>query len=204
MTKIQDPKLSMEEKETAWQQAMLYNKQALVLNPGNAEYWLQFGQFQYLWSRQIKNDTEKSAALLQDAASSYEAAARMRPTWGYTWINLAQVRMVQGKEHWAEAVSHLERAMVLAPWEPSVQQNVVRLGFVMWSTLDERMQNDILNVAVRGMVLYPQEILDLVKRYEKRQKFQPLVRYHPKLRTEFDKYFGTISSIEKEVEGTRP
>ncbi|MBF0424968.1 MAG: hypothetical protein HQL66_04000 [Magnetococcales bacterium] len=201
-TKLHDPKVSFEEKESAWQQAVHYNRQALSLHPGNAEYWLQLGQLHYVWSRQIKEDIERSASLLAEAASNYEMAANIRPTWGYTWINLAQVRMVQGRERWGEAVTDLERAMVLAPWEPTVQQNVVRLGFILWSVLEDRLQNDVLNVAVRAMQSSPYPILELVQRYGKREQIQHLVRRHARLRIEFDKYFETISQgADRSVDG---
>ncbi|MBF0136496.1 MAG: hypothetical protein H7833_18420 [Magnetococcus sp. DMHC-1] len=204
LVRIQDPKLSLEEKEKVWKQAVVYGKHALELHPGNAEYWLHFGQLQYIWSRQIKEDTVRASALLQEAVVSYETAARLRPTWGYTWINLAQVRMVQGRDHWPESVLHLERAMVFAPWEPSVQLNVVRLGFTLWSSLEERLQNDILNVALRVMGHSPHQVLELVKRHGKKDNILPLVRFQPTLRAEFDKYFGIVSSGEKEIVKERP
>ncbi|MBF0177091.1 MAG: hypothetical protein HQL63_09625 [Magnetococcales bacterium] len=204
LARIQDPKLSDEEREKAWEEAIRYNREALNLHPGNAEYWLQLGQFQYLWSRRVKDDAKKATDLLKEAAGSYEMAAKICPTWGYTWINLAQVKMVQGSQYWGEAAIHLERAMVFAPWESSVQRNAVRLGFILWGALDERMRSEVINVAIRAMASFPHEILELVKRYEKRESVQPLVRFQPKLRAEFDKYFGLVSSSDAEKGSLRP
>ena len=62
-----------------------------------------------------------------------------RPSWGYAWAHYAENQLLLGKQgpdfHLA-----LEKAIVLAPWEPWVQLKVAWIGMVSWDHLPNRMR----------------------------------------------------------------
>ncbi|MBF0623466.1 MAG: hypothetical protein HQL82_01530 [Magnetococcales bacterium] len=193
---MRNPEVTPELREQLWQRMMEHLTRATSLNPGNADLCLHLGRLQYThglpnWEK----DPEKQQAHLQAAVDYYERATVLRPTWGYSWVNLAQARIRLGREHWSQAAQDLERAMVFAPQEPGVQGGLLPLGFRIWPILDDRIRGDLLSVAHREAEKNPEQakrVLTLVRRHDLGAEFLPRISGNPTLLRLFRKHVGPL------------
>ena len=79
------------------------------------------------------------------AADYYRLAIKRRPTWPYTWADLALMKYRLGELD--EEYSHaLHTAIQMGPWEPSVQYMVGFLGFQTWDKLGQKDRAFIIKV----------------------------------------------------------
>lgn len=68
----------------------------------------------------------------------YILAAEARPTWGYSWANLAVAKWRAGMTS-VDIVDDAERAFKYAPWEFEVLEKLAFVGFAYWKD-DPRME----------------------------------------------------------------
>ena len=82
---------------------------------------------------------------LDRAASHLERAARLRPAWGRTWADLANVHYLRG--HYTRSLADLRTAMRLTPYELATQQLIVGTGFALWPVLDDTDRAALMTIA---------------------------------------------------------
>jgi hypothetical protein len=134
---------------------------------------LQAAQHLDPWNPQILADlgraTEESAARFRPweeaagrkrrrALEYYRRAAVLRPTWPYTWVNIAQAKLSLAEidQEFREA---LGRAADLGPWEPEVQLTVGELGLATWHLLPPETRRIITVSLKKGLRLKPQQLI---------------------------------------------
>lgn len=135
-----------------WRDALRRLGQASRLNPWNADYAAELGRH-YAWlAWREQGSPDRSAVYRKASADSYRTAIRLRPTWGFAWINFAESRMLAGQND-QETHRALQRAMDLAPLEPDTQLKVLLVGFSLWDTLPEATRDEVRATLRRAILL---------------------------------------------------
>jgi len=92
----------------------------------------------------------ESAGYRSISRASYLDAIRIRPTWGFAWINYAEADLLARGNN-ASTHFALRRAISLAPYEPKVQLKVLALGFSLWDSLSEDILEGIRDTLKRAV-----------------------------------------------------
>ena len=88
-------------------------------------------------------------------------SAELRPTSGYTYSIVAQVKQLRGER---DAIFHkaLSQAVQYGPWEPGVQDNVMEVGARAWDILTERERDAVRQTIRRALEVRPDETKDFL------------------------------------------
>ena len=150
-------------REEDWNKVVLYAKAAVDKDPDNPDLLSLMGNV-YEWNafhseNQIQNNQQRRLAL-----EYYRKAVELRPQWPYTWsgIALLKLRMDEFDEEFHSA---LKNAMELGPWEPRVQKTIAEVGLNAWDKLEYAQRILIVENIRRGVVMQPQVMLDVLKKY---------------------------------------
>jgi tetratricopeptide (TPR) repeat protein len=122
-----------------WSAAYSRISLARRLNPLSADHSADLGRLMDWQSLQQSSEGALSMLYRERASRFYREAIEKRPSWGYAWANYAQSQLLLGNRE-EEVLPALEKAIVLAPWEPQVQRKVAWIGIASWDRLPGRLR----------------------------------------------------------------
>lgn len=102
---------------------------------------------------------------------------RKRPSWGFAWAHYAENELLSGNRA-GEFQAALQKAMLLAPWEPQVQRKVAWMGMATWNELPIYMR-DMVEQSIRRAAAIdsdPEELVRLAVQYNWLDRLQPMMR----------------------------
>ncbi len=143
---------------------------ALRFFSGNPDLQDIRGQIAELSADRPGISLQERKRLLEDAADSYRAAIAERPLWPYSWANLMTVKDKQGLID-REYRQALNQCAALGPWEPAVQQQMIRSGLKRWSLLSVGDRERILAAMDRALRIQPGKLLDIARRFNRPDLF---------------------------------
>ncbi len=114
-----------------WQQVRELVHAALDWTPEDPRL-LQLAGRLYEWGALIGQAREERS---DQALRYYRASLSRRPTWPYAWAELAAAKARFGQID-AEFQRAFARALETGPWEPEVQLNIARAGFLAFRQLN--------------------------------------------------------------------
>lgn len=117
-------------KEQEWQRARELVRVALGWTPEDPRLLQQAGRL-YEWGALIAPRAESRGA---QALQYYRDSLARRPAWPYAWADLAVAKARFGQID-AEFQQAFARALETGPWEPEVQLNIARAGFLAFKRL---------------------------------------------------------------------
>ena len=115
---------------------------ALAYEPGNPNLHSDLGRAHYWRVRSGSLVDAESRAGREQALESFHQAARLRPTSGHTWANVALTRYMLGHVSIEFALA-LDQTLRWAPWQPQLQLSAIQLGLATWNILDEPRQRQV-------------------------------------------------------------
>ena len=122
-----------------WDSAYRRLSLARRLNPLSADYSADLGRLMDWQSLRQSPESAKYAAYRARASQFHGEAIGKRPSWGYAWAHYAENQLLQGNRGY-EFLQALDKAIVLAPWEPGVQRKVAWMGLATWDDLPEHLR----------------------------------------------------------------
>ena len=122
-----------------WDSAYRRLSLARRLNPLSADYSADLGRLMDWQSLRQSPESAKYAAYRARASQFHGEAIGKRPSWGYAWAHYAENQLLQGNRGY-EFLKALDKAIVLAPWEPGVQRKVAWMGLATWDDLPEHLR----------------------------------------------------------------
>lgn len=101
---------------------------------------------------------------VQKALDLHQYAASLRPSWPYSWANIALMQAWLGRfdAQWHQALSRAEQR---GPWEVGVNLALAEAGFLGWSQLAVPVKQQVLAAAVRAARHHPEALRQLALRY---------------------------------------
>jgi O-antigen ligase len=99
---------------------------AKTLDPGNAKLSRQMGEV-YSWRVATTQEPAKKRELNRQMLQYQVKSAEQRPVSPFIWTDILVTKDRLG-EHDAEFLVALEKAVLLGPWDPSVQYRIVDIG----------------------------------------------------------------------------
>ena len=132
----------------AWEQVHRYLWLANCLAPFDPQILDDLGQLYEF--RAGEAWAKESNADLDRALEYYRQSLALRPSWPYTWANIVGLKISQ--EHIdAEFGYAIQRALVLGPWQTSVQAGIAGGGLAVWDKLPATLQMDVEHTVARGL-----------------------------------------------------
>ncbi len=149
-------KRGIEPSEAAWQVALSAANKAITYSPvKNAHYYDTLG---HIWDwrhfTQAYGDTSVAQSRLH-AIRAYRQAIKLRPTWPYSWINLAYAKL-KSDELDDEFNQALDSAFQSGPWRIKVNRHVADIGFAAWGRLAGDTRRIVLT-AINRTVAYSRD-----------------------------------------------
>ena len=142
--------------QLVWNRARDDFMTALEWDPGNPEYHEGFANLYMVRLPNVSGDSAQMRPYFELALRHYLTAAALRPTWPYTHASIASVKWQLG-----ERDADFRRAIVLAsrygPWEVSIHQRLILLGYRSWATLGETEREAIRGNLRRAHQYRPKE-----------------------------------------------
>jgi hypothetical protein len=135
-----------------WQRTLSELQEALETTPGNAQL---HDDVAYLYASRSESmgmlplDTpeyQQQQDLMDQAIRHYRTACALRPTFPYTWVNLALAKHSRGN-HDAEFLAAYDRAMHYGHTEADLHKVLAQLTYSQWSRLGPQRQQTFANVA---------------------------------------------------------
>ncbi|VAX22178.1 hypothetical protein MNBD_NITROSPINAE02-1483 [hydrothermal vent metagenome] len=147
--------------DAEFDQALASSRTALILNPYNADYFLEAANL-YEWGAiRYPAWTPQAHKFRGKAIDNYRRSVTLRPSWGYAWAHLSHSKILD-QQFDDETFIAFERAMIMAPWATDVQRKVVWSGFVMWEFLPPE-QKDLFLETIKRVLKTPYQIKYLSK-----------------------------------------
>ena len=108
----------------------------------------------------------EAVALTKSARLRMREALKLRPTSPFLWANLALSKLYLDEID-EEFFAALRYAIVLGPWEPASQLNVLFVGLAAWDRLDAELRQSIIGVLERGATRNAAKMLQTVKSFRR-------------------------------------
>ncbi len=145
-------KTGAEPDPAAWEVARQAAQSAIDLNPvANGEYYDRLGRIhEWRQHRHLFGDV-KAAESRREAVIAYRASLAARPTWPYSWNNLAyaKLRLLELDEEFQTA---LHQAFKYGPWRLLVNRRIAEIGLIAWPSLDPLTRQLVLESARRTVL----------------------------------------------------
>jgi hypothetical protein len=125
--------------QAQWDAAFGRLSLARSLNPLSADYSADLGRLMDWQSLRQPPESANYAAYRVRAGKFHRESIGKRPSWGYAWAHYAENQLLLGSQG-PDFQLALEKAIVLAPWEPGAQIKVAWIGMVSWDNLPNRMR----------------------------------------------------------------
>ena len=110
-----------------WDDAYRRLSLARGLNPLSADHSADLGRLMDWQSLRQSLGCAEYATDRARAGHCHAEAIVKRPTWGYAWAHYAENQLLMGNQG-DDFLLALEKAIVLAPWEPGVQIKTILQG----------------------------------------------------------------------------
>ena len=163
------------------------------LNPLSADYSADLGRLMDWQSLRQSPESAIYAAYRVRASEFHRESIGKRPSWGYAWAHYAENQLLRGNQG-ADFLLALEKAIVLAPWEPGAQLKVAWIGMTVWDDLPSRMRV-IVEESIRRTVKLDSNLADAVRIAVQTGWLDHLT---PMIRTETQ--FAVLDRVLKQVE----
>lgn len=183
----QHPKHPQPPDKQNWEKAVTYLHQAIKLEPNNAGHHFRLAHLFHLRALELHSWHPQFLPLLEQAGKEYQQALKLRPSWGFGWINLAQIQ-VQENRITPETIRFLNRGLRLAPTSILVQRTALHLGFSLWEHLQPTEQQEILLIAKKLLPDHGEYVLTQAKLYGRLTQMRPLVANLPKWQSRLLKF----------------
>ena len=134
---------------------------ARKLNPLSADYSADLGRLMDWQSLRQSPESANYAVYRARASEFHRESIGKRPGWGYAWAHYAEHQLYRGNMG-ADFLLALEKAIVLAPWEPGAQLKVAWIGMTAWDNLPNRMRVIVGN-SIRRTVESDGKLADAVR-----------------------------------------
>lgn len=123
--------------ERAWSIAHQAAENAIFWYPGkDAALYNSLGRI-WEWKQFTAPIGDKSASESRlQALAAYRVATELRPTWPYTWIDLAQIKARLGHID-DEFASALDQALKAGPWRANALLRITEVGMLSWDSLSQ-------------------------------------------------------------------
>jgi hypothetical protein len=144
-----------------WDDAYSRLSLAHSMNPLSADHSADLGRLMDWQSLRQSPDGAKFTALREHASQFHAEAIGKRPSWGYAWAHYAENQLLLGNRG-DDFLLALEKAIVLAPWEPGVQIKIAWIGMATWADLPERMRV-VVKESIRRTVEANENFIDTVR-----------------------------------------
>lgn len=122
-----------------WDDAYKRLNLARGLNPLSADHSADLGRLMDWQSLRQPAGSAEYAAYRAHAGRFHAEAIVKRPSWGYAWAHYAENQLLTGNQG-DDFLLALEKAIVLAPWEPGVQIKTAWIGMATWDDLPNRVR----------------------------------------------------------------
>ena len=155
---------------------------------------LQLGGHLSEWQAYIAEDDHKEQ-YFSEALVRYRLSIKERPTWPYTWFDLAKAK-IRASEVDDEFKSALRTTMRLGPNERKLQIGILQLGLLTWIELDEQTQGIVMGVVNVVMQREPKKLYLAVEKYNRVELLCSLVSGDVWLDLECSK-FVELTNIEQ-------
>lgn len=143
---------------------------ARTLDPGNPIIPEYLGQISFYRATLSEFDAQLQQEYFKDALENYEAAIAIRPNSGYLWASVMITRqalldisrrvpdvqkntMLADNHSFSEVVDAMRHAAQLAPWEPGVIEQIIRVGTIHYPELSVQDQAVLDSASVRAQKL---------------------------------------------------
>ncbi|WP_373094993.1 hypothetical protein [Zhongshania sp.] len=113
----------------------------LLINRGRIHDWRDY-------KKQIGDPVAAESRLL--ALADYRRAAKLQPSWPYTWIDIALVKTRLGIID-QEALDALQNAFNAGQWRPDVLLKITETGVFAWEMLPTRGKKIVIASIDRGL-----------------------------------------------------
>lgn len=160
-----------------WDSAYRRLSLARRLNPLSADYSADLGRLMDWQSLRQSPGSAKYAAYRARASQFHGEAIGKRPSWGYAWAHYAENQLLQGNRG-DDFLFALEKAIVLAPWEPGVQLKVTWIGMAAWDHLPSHTRG-IVEESIRRTVETDDNYIEAVRlaiQYRWLEHLTPMLR----------------------------
>lgn len=145
---------------------------ALAFEPGNPNLHSDIGRLEY-WRVRTSSLADPDARSRREAAlERFREAARLRPTSGHSWGNVALTRFHLGLVD-IEFAHAMEQTLRWAPWQAQLQLLGIELGLAVWQALDEPRQR-LIEEAIRHQAAWrlvdqKPALIQLLRRYGRKE-----------------------------------
>jgi hypothetical protein len=147
------------------------------LNPLSADYSADLGRLMDWQSLHQSPGSAEYSAYRAHAGQFHAEAIVKRPSWGYAWAHYAENQLLVGNRG-DEFLLALEKAIVLAPWEPGVQIKTAWIGMATWDDLPNHMRV-LVEENIRRTVETDRNLIDAVRlaiQYDWLDQLTPMMR----------------------------
>lgn len=130
------------------------------------------------WDAEYHNQRGLLAVRARDiraGENAYLQSLKLRPTWPYTWINLAQYWLIRGRSD-TFFTTLWKQGLALGPAEDRLHLAFSQIGLSHWYRLNPA-QRDLLQQSVAYLVTAANAATSLteLKKYARQQQLQPLL-----------------------------
>jgi len=147
--------------ESEWASVERHLRRATRIDPFDADFAAALGRA-YDWQASTQPPYTRYARRYRGKAIGwYRRAVTLRPSWGFAWVHLAQAK-VTNQELDAEAISALDNAIRLGPWEAGTQRKALRLGVLLWDSLPDPVRKRLDEVLVNAVRIQSRAVIDLL------------------------------------------
>lgn len=145
-----------------WEIARKALVKALALGPHQAVYYGSLGELLFSKSADGSLNPAMSVDLQTQALDASRHAVRLRPSWPYSWAQLALIKYRSSGMD-GEVAQALDRSMMLGAWEPSVQLIAAEIGLASWNSLSPELKAKLIDTM--ALTVQPQsgQILEMIK-----------------------------------------
>lgn len=137
--------------EQAWQIAHNAAEKALLWYPGESA--AAYNTLGRVWEWQqytLPTAAPEARPSRMAALEAYRNATQLRPTWPYTWVDLALVKLRLGEVD-EELVNALEQGLQTGPWRSKSLARIAQVGLLSWWQLPQRGREITLEAVRRSL-----------------------------------------------------
>ena len=177
----------------SWPEAYQRLNRARTVNPLRADYSADLGRL-LAWQAWFKpTDVRHGLAYRTRAVGYYAEALRKRPSWGYGWASLAEMKALAGHLE-ADTYRDLEVAIELWPFERRVQTKIIWLGFATWDHLTTGQRIKVTQTLHKLARNDPSigDIIRIAVQYGRQNELQSSLAF-PQQMDELQRVLGTVT-----------
>lgn len=160
-----------EKKIEDWNKTHSLLKKALFLTPNNPTYLDYMARAYYLLARLGKIDKAEKEQNLEKALEIFKQSVKIRPTWAYTWANIALIKFLL-QQYDELFLTAIEKANIFGPGEPFAQRIIIIVGLGAWyhipASKQQRTRSIILATIEHGLSIQAKRIIPIIKNHPRK------------------------------------